>query len=59
MAHVKDSLDELAVEHLAVRRDGAVVTVTMNRPQRRNALHPAAHRPTPVSANHRGADHGR
>ena len=43
MADVKESLDELAVGHLEVRREGAVVTVTMNRPERRNALHPAAH----------------
>ena len=43
MADVKEPLDELEVRHLGVRRDGAVVTVTINRPQRRNALHPAAH----------------
>ena len=33
----------LQTRHLRVRCAGAVVTVTMNRPQRRNALHPAAH----------------
>ena len=43
MANVKESLDARAVEHLEVRRDGAVVTVTIDRPERRNALHPAAH----------------
>ena len=43
MANVKESLGELPLEHLEVRRDGAVVTVTIDRPERRNALHPAAH----------------
>ena len=46
MADVKetlDELDELAMRHLRVRRAGAVVTVAMNRPERRNALHAAAH----------------
>ena len=43
MAPVKIPLDERALEHLHVRRDGAVVTVTIDRPERRNALHPAAH----------------
>ena len=43
MAHVKNPLADLGVRHLRVRRDGAVATVTINRPERRNALHPAAH----------------
>ena len=38
-----DVKEQHEVRHLRVRRDGAVVTVTINRPQRRNALHPAAH----------------
>ena len=37
------SVNEVAHRHIVVRRAGAVVTVTINRPQRRNALHPAAH----------------
>ena len=43
MAPVKNPLDEPALEHLHLRRDGAVVTVTIDRPERRNALHPEAH----------------
>ena len=43
MADVKEALDGRGVRHLGVRREGAVVTVTMNRPERRNALHAAAH----------------
>ena len=43
MAPVKNPLDERALEHFDVRRDGAVVTVTIDRPERRNALHPEAH----------------
>lgn len=30
-------------DHLQVTRDGHVLTITINRPQRRNALHPPAH----------------
>lgn len=46
MADVKETLvelDKLAMRHLRVRRAGAVVTVAVNRPERRNALHTAAH----------------
>ena len=43
MADVKEPLDELQAGHLGVRREGVVVTVTIDRPERRNALHPAAH----------------
>ena len=43
MADVKEPLDELQVRYLGVRRDGAVVTVTIDRPERRNALHAPAH----------------
>ena len=46
MADVKeplDRLDRVQVRYLGVRREGAVVTVTIDRPERRNALHPAAH----------------
>ncbi len=31
-------LDELTTEHCTVERDGAIVTMTMNRPQKKNAL---------------------
>ena len=31
-------LDELTTKHCTVERDGAVVTMTMNRPEKRNAL---------------------
>ena len=43
MADVKEPLDTLPARHVGVRRNGAVVTVTRNRPERRNALHAAAH----------------
>ena len=35
MADVKEALEGRGVRHLGVRREGAVVTVTMNRPERR------------------------
>ena len=56
MADVKESLGELPLEHLEVRRDGAVVTVTIDRPERRNALHPAAHAELAAVFDAYGAD---